>query len=397
MNIPEKKQSNPGLYVEILWEFNEETYDAVAKSWNEHVNDEHYGNHFAMYLRLTPTSWLSLDYTVGLHGFWTGEQVDGLMVLAKILDEINETPTSAKIDYVPFEGWIDHSASDRTRYSSHCSSRFSFDSFTTPFFDSLQSATIEMQSFDDYDNTNDDESTYGIPSLFLFVAPAGGAISHHSSDETVFPWRDAKYFFNVCVRWMNDYDNVKIYAEDWLENLMTNLESNGHLSDKSFVNFPDNNIENWADAYYGDNYEKLRSIKAKYDPNNYFTFAYSVVSENEDDNDAIERQEAQKLEEKPAGYVTIIDKWLEKQEKIDTTKRFAVSATKTQDHKNNSKSTLPMWIYYLLSGALGAILVIILYAVVKNYIIRQKYNSLSEYTPLNTHESTTTTTTTTVL
>ena len=72
MNIPEKKQTNPGLYVEIMWDFDEQIYQKVSNIWNTFVNDNEYGNHFAMYFRLTPKDWLSLEYSVGLHGFWTG-------------------------------------------------------------------------------------------------------------------------------------------------------------------------------------------------------------------------------------------------------------------------------------------------------------------------------------
>jgi len=375
MNIPEKKQTNPGLYVEIVWDYNEEIFDKVASVWNYYTNDNEYGTHFAMYFRLTPDSWLSLDYSVGLHGFWTGEQVDGLMVLAKVLDEINETPTSAKIDYVPFEGWIDHSSTDRTRYSSHCSSRFSFNKFEPTFFDRLSKGTIDMKSFTDYNIDDENESTYGIPSFFLFIAPAGGAISNHAKDETVFPWRDSKYFFATCVRWMNDYDNVKEFSENWLMELMDDLETNGHLSDKSFVNFPDNNIENWEEAYYGDNYEKLRQIKAKYDPNNYFSYRYSIQSIDESDEDAKERQQKQTLKEKEPGYVTKIDKWIENHPSDNNNYNVKMNSNNNSNNNNNYNYA---WIMYIVIGATLAFLLSVVY----KKFINKKHDLSSEYTPL---------------
>ena len=98
------------------------------------MNNDDYQDHFAMYLRLQPADYLTQDYYVGLHGFWTGEQTSGLLVLAEILTQIDLTPNSAKIDYVHFEGWIESSASDRTRYSAQCKSRWATNELDQEFF-----------------------------------------------------------------------------------------------------------------------------------------------------------------------------------------------------------------------------------------------------------------------
>jgi FAD/FMN-containing dehydrogenase len=43
-----------------------------------------------------------------------------------------------------------------------------------------------------------------------------------------------------------------------------------------FQNFADPDLENWADAYYGTNYQRLVRIKARYDPGNAFRFHQSL-------------------------------------------------------------------------------------------------------------------------
>ena len=43
-----------------------------------------------------------------------------------------------------------------------------------------------------------------------------------------------------------------------------------------FQNFADADLEDWADAYYGTNYERLVRIKARYDPRNIFRFHQSL-------------------------------------------------------------------------------------------------------------------------
>ncbi len=44
----------------------------------------------------------------------------------------------------------------------------------------------------------------------------------------------------------------------------------------SYVNVPDQNIENFGKAYYGSNFARLQRIKAKYDPENVFRFPQSI-------------------------------------------------------------------------------------------------------------------------
>jgi len=43
-----------------------------------------------------------------------------------------------------------------------------------------------------------------------------------------------------------------------------------------FQNFADPELEDWADAYYGPNYQRLVRVKARYDPANFFHFHQSL-------------------------------------------------------------------------------------------------------------------------
>lgn len=44
----------------------------------------------------------------------------------------------------------------------------------------------------------------------------------------------------------------------------------------SYVNVPDLCIKDYGHEYYGDNFARLRRIKAKYDPENVFNFIQSI-------------------------------------------------------------------------------------------------------------------------
>jgi hypothetical protein len=43
-----------------------------------------------------------------------------------------------------------------------------------------------------------------------------------------------------------------------------------------YPSFPDPDLENWAGAYYGGNYDRLVRVKARYDPSGFFRFHQSL-------------------------------------------------------------------------------------------------------------------------
>jgi hypothetical protein len=43
-----------------------------------------------------------------------------------------------------------------------------------------------------------------------------------------------------------------------------------------YPNFPDPDLDDWARAYHGANLERLREVKARYDPDGVFSFEQSL-------------------------------------------------------------------------------------------------------------------------
>ncbi|MBD3932789.1 FAD-binding oxidoreductase [Streptomyces chumphonensis] len=63
-------------------------------------------------------------------------------------------------------------------------------------------------------------------------------------------------------------------AQHWLDGIFTAIDP--HSNGRSYVNFPDTALENWAEAYYGSNLPRLRQVKRSYDPHGFFRFPQSV-------------------------------------------------------------------------------------------------------------------------
>ncbi len=97
----------------------------------------------------------------------------------------------------------------------------------------------------------------------LFIARMGGAINEVPPDATAYPHRDAEFVMNIHTRWQDKESDQtciewarKVYAE-------TKPFSSGGVY-SNFVSDGDDN----TDEAYGQNAERLKTIKSKFDPDN---------------------------------------------------------------------------------------------------------------------------------
>ncbi|HEX5621509.1 MAG TPA: FAD-binding oxidoreductase [Solirubrobacteraceae bacterium] len=96
----------------------------------------------------------------------------------------------------------------------------------------------------------------------LDFSPWGGAYNRTKPDATAFPHRDARFLLKHTG------------PADWVERAYAITHPHG--TGGAYVNFPDPYLENAAAAYHGPNLERLREIKARYDPANVFRFPQSL-------------------------------------------------------------------------------------------------------------------------
>jgi len=106
----------------------------------------------------------------------------------------------------------------------------------------------------------------------IFIAQLGGASSRVSSEATAYPHRDANFVMNVHTRWRERDDEQR--SIKWARELFAAAAP--HATGGVYVNFmPEDETERVQGAY-GSNYERLATLKGKYDPRNLFRLNQNV-------------------------------------------------------------------------------------------------------------------------
>jgi FAD/FMN-containing dehydrogenase len=103
----------------------------------------------------------------------------------------------------------------------------------------------------------------------LDFMPWGGAYNRVPADATAFVHRDERFQLkHAVVVDPQASTGAKQAAHRWVTRSWASVHPWG--SGRVFQNFPDPELEDWAGAYYGPNYQRLVRVKAHYDPAGFF-------------------------------------------------------------------------------------------------------------------------------
>ncbi|MEU1630976.1 FAD-binding oxidoreductase [Streptomyces sp. NPDC020096] len=122
-------------------------------------------------------------------------------------------------------------------------------------------------------NAPTEESNY-------FVDAFGGAIKREPRGGTAFVHRDALFYGEIGAAWGTRStqpgvcDPLTSTAQAWTAEFSQALR---HFVHGAYVNVPNVGMQEWETAYWGrQHFERLRQIKAKYDPHNVFQYEQSI-------------------------------------------------------------------------------------------------------------------------
>jgi FAD/FMN-containing dehydrogenase len=105
--------------------------------------------------------------------------------------------------------------------------------------------------------------------------PWGGAYNRVPADATAFAHRGERFLVQHLVQVGADAAPAeRAAARDWLARSWALAHPWG--SGGVYPNFPDPDLQDWARAYHGSNYDRLRRVKAAYDPGGFFRFHQSL-------------------------------------------------------------------------------------------------------------------------
>jgi FAD/FMN-containing dehydrogenase len=111
----------------------------------------------------------------------------------------------------------------------------------------------------------------------LDFTPWDGAYNRVRADATAFVHRDELFLLKHAVVVGPDASTAERgAARRWLARSWALADPWG--SGRVYQNFPDPDLEDWAQAYYGTNCDRLVRVKARYDPDAFFRFRQSLPS-----------------------------------------------------------------------------------------------------------------------
>ena len=111
----------------------------------------------------------------------------------------------------------------------------------------------------------------------VIIDALGGTVAAIAPDATAFPHRRALATIQILSSWSADASPATADARRAaLGRYRDNLRAK--IGTGAYVGYIDPDLPDWQAAYYGANYARLQQVKAKYDPDNVFTFARSVRS-----------------------------------------------------------------------------------------------------------------------
>jgi hypothetical protein len=112
----------------------------------------------------------------------------------------------------------------------------------------------------------------GRPDLNLIFDALGGAVGRIAPDATAFPHRSALASVQI-------YQKLTTLSQQSGTQVVGNVRDAlaGMTGGGGYVNYIDQNMPSWGQAYYGDNLARLRQVAAQYDPHGLFSFQQAVT------------------------------------------------------------------------------------------------------------------------
>jgi hypothetical protein len=212
--------------------------------------------------------------SVEVFGVMLGTESDTAELVGQLVARARSAPASAFREHMSFREttryWAQRAARDRVEGDPPGQELRGYRFIKSEFFNRPLSAEVIEALLENFLK----DRVVG-QSRELDFSPWGGGYNRVSADATAFVHRDDLY-------WLKHATEVdpgasteeKEGAHDWVTRSWGTVHPWG--TGRVFPNFPDPDLEDWAQAYYGKNRDRLLDVKARYDPGNLFRFRQSL-------------------------------------------------------------------------------------------------------------------------
>jgi FAD/FMN-containing dehydrogenase len=108
--------------------------------------------------------------------------------------------------------------------------------------------------------------------IFQVNTLGGEVLNAAAAGASAFPHRERPYLGELQAYWEQPAQRQRLLAAfPKVQNILRKHGVTAH-----YANYPDLAFTDWARAYYGDSYERLRAVKRRYDPQNFFRHPQSI-------------------------------------------------------------------------------------------------------------------------
>jgi hypothetical protein len=230
---------------------------AAWQAWAPAGPDE-----LAASLLLTAPADSAQPVTVTVYGAMLGSEAEAGPLLAGLTARVEAEPAAARVRQLPFRAAKRHLASTHPGDDRPLAPFFSkSEYFARPLPDgviAVLAANLER------------DRTPG-ESRELDFTPWGGAYNRVRPDATAFAHRDGLFLLKQAVAVEPGAGAARIRAaRRWLARSWASVHPFG--TGGVYPNFPDPELRDWARAHHGGNYPRLRRVKARYDPGDFFGY-----------------------------------------------------------------------------------------------------------------------------
>jgi FAD/FMN-containing dehydrogenase len=117
-------------------------------------------------------------------------------------------------------------------------------------------------------------SAFTSPRSYCIVFQLGGALARVGEGETAFSQRDAAHNVNINAVWTEEDPNAERHIA-WARDFFDAIQP--HAGGRVYVNFlGEEGADRVRQAYGAEQYERLVSLKRRYDPTNFFSLNQNV-------------------------------------------------------------------------------------------------------------------------